>query len=856
VQFKLDFINALEAAFGDPIGLPTTRWSTFSVAQLKQIEVNLGIRYAELVQAAAPFPETAMPLDLRGRIAEIRSELDGLAAERRLRGALDYPQLKTFPSDLKLAEAFRNPVVANVVGGNPEVRAEYVLRTELRIRLAWNPSDPHLKFVDENLTQGKYARLIGEVREPPRGDRWPPREEPLDASNKPPDSAGDAVKGAAPPEGPLPPPSGRSVDELRAAAHAELDATERGDLRARAEARARQALHADYARRATATSLSDVQLSLQSMDDDELQKFGDDYSEWYRELVKAKVSGGANWHGEAELADARDWIDSINAELGMRGPPPPPRNARMANSIRAAGDSPELESFRDMAPLRLEQDRLAALQIEIDKSGALSNAALLDAFDRQSARELRTEIETVNQTLARIRAERDAALLSGRGFDGELAGRATVEAEEDLKTHAKSLRQRITQFARRSPKSAESLERVLIDPALLAPPPSSMAYSADRLEEIDFKVRMARGVNALPRAPPVEISMRSGVAESAKSAIRLPREAPGATGERTAAKLPFDSLFQGERAKSYAGLVEDIRSAPGGVIVDARLPPAIASKVTSARYDIDTGELSIAIAGRALKVAPAISPAVARAALAMVKDGRVAAADIRDPDLETKSLLRRMLPAKRQLQLTPAEAKSLTDELNRLRAANLHPALIDTSIGRDLISSDELIFSALRMGPVWRASDSVFDGVDARELRKAVEDDLKDLRSSTLTSEFKSILSALDPDVTIAADTMQLTFRLRYEVFELTESAPRRLIRVAEWFADNDAALQAAAPELRQLGSFAAAAAVFRSVIDAKQPNNFDALAAVGATAVTPRFLCRGEVPEDCQLPQIRALLE
>jgi hypothetical protein len=154
VQFKLDVINALEAAFGDPIGLPTTRWSAFSVAQLKQIEVKLGVRYAELVEAAAPFPETAMPLELRGRIAEVRSEIDGLAAESHLRGAGDYPQLKVFPPDLKLAEALRDPIVAEVVGGNPEVRAEYVLRTELKIRLAWNPSDPHLKIVDDNLMRG------------------------------------------------------------------------------------------------------------------------------------------------------------------------------------------------------------------------------------------------------------------------------------------------------------------------------------------------------------------------------------------------------------------------------------------------------------------------------------------------------------------------------------------------------------------------------------------------------------------------------------------------------------------------------------------------------------------------------
>src|SRR5262249_51648216 len=154
--------------------------------------------------------------------------------------------------------------------------------------------------------------------------------------------------------------------------------------------------------------------------------------------------------------------------------------------------------------------------------------ALLDAFDLQSARELRTEIETVNRTFARIQTELDAALLSGRGFDGEVAGRATVEAEEELKAHAKSLQQRMTQFAARSAESAESLKGVAIDPALLAPPPSSMPYRADRLAEIDFKVRMARGVNALPRAPPVEIALPSSVAESAKSAIRLPREAPAA----------------------------------------------------------------------------------------------------------------------------------------------------------------------------------------------------------------------------------------------------------------------------------------------------------------------------------------
>jgi hypothetical protein len=206
--------------------------------------------------------------------------------------------------------------------------------------------------------------------------------------------------------------------------------------------------------------------------------------------------------------------------------------------------------------------------------------------------------------------------------------------------------------------------------------------------------------------------------------------------------------------------------------------------------------------------------------------------------------------------MTPRQTRQVREELDYLQAVNLHPALLDTGIGGALVAVDELIFTALRLEPLLKASDSVYRGIEVVSLRQALDTDLNHLRLSYSIPGFKSILTAMQPEAVVTPSTLRLSFQLRYEVFRLNDDAPKPLEEVKKWFSAHDQALQAASPELKDLAAFAATVAIFRTASERRIPHDLDRLVTVTESTNTPRFICRSSVMDDCKLANIRMLLE
>jgi hypothetical protein len=844
----LRLINAYETAFNISPDLKTTRFNVFSTSELAEIEVKLQDLFGRLLESASPYPEGRAPSPLLGRLNEVRHELNGLGAEKALRrDAVEAPRVARFGSDISLADAERKFPELAQLRRDSSVEAELLLRTEIEYRLLWSPSDASLRSVRGELAIGsQHTALALLVAQPTRPDIWPPRPTP------PPSDSAPVMS----PDGPLPPPAPGSVKDLPQMARAELDAARRGDSQERAEARARRSLHEKFIQRSTGTSQDGRALSLAAMADEELDKFRDDYSNWEKALVDAKARGGpAGFHGEAELVETRRWIEAIGVEQRARSPPPTVRGLHRPSSITnalhtAPSVQPDVDAFRDVAELTLERERLTAMREELDRPRAVPDVALEEAYRDQAARVLRAEVESINRAAAKLDAAVRVTVRDGRGFQGRLAGSLTADAHALLRAQAQGLQPMLKEAIARSPAAANFLKDVALRPSLLLPPPSDLKYRPERMQEIAFKLRAANGTQALPRAPPIVVDMEKDVSQRP---LRAPRLESASSGPRT---TEFERLYKPVEADSYAKLVEDIRRAPGGVIVDASLAGEWGSRLGGVGYDLSTGRMWIRLDGKERNVAARITPAIARAAWGFALDGRVAAIDLRTPsNAAISDLIRTIIPWDKLQAMRDLEIPELRKEIENLLSVNLHPALVDTSLGGDLIGADELIFQALKLAPIFKASDSRFHGIDVTDLRQALEEDLTALKLGSAIGNYKSILSVSTAEMTTEGQEVKLAFKLRYEIFQMYgDRPPVRFERVSNWFSAHDAVLRQASPELQQLIAFASAVALWRSAQTTNASFEASDLVAQTEDVVTPSFICRGAVLADCELRKLREL--
>ena len=172
-----------------------------------------------------------------GRLEEIKTELTSLHLEYTQRQN-DIKRPAPLVSDLTIAEAEQRFPSTKLDRVARELLAEKMLLVEIEYRQAWNPRDPTLQTVREDIHKGpNKVALIERIEAPQRSDPWPPRPYPKNGG-----------PGTSYPQGPFPPPAGDSVEELANSAKAELEATRKGDGKARAESRAKASIHQEFVR--------------------------------------------------------------------------------------------------------------------------------------------------------------------------------------------------------------------------------------------------------------------------------------------------------------------------------------------------------------------------------------------------------------------------------------------------------------------------------------------------------------------------------------------------------------------------------------------------------------------------------
>jgi hypothetical protein len=867
VNFKVEKINALEQAVGDPAGLLTTRWNVFTRTELAELDRSLRSQYSQLLIESARYSVASTPLQLVGRIAEVGTELDALVAELMARADRELAPLRQISHAMTLAEAEKGVQLLTIPDS---VRAERALRFEVEQGLHWHPKDPALKALSSNFRSDPMrSAVLRLVAEEVRPTQWPPpREPPTSGFDRPPPAPMPGPTSGNP--GPGRSPAGDIIADLSQAAKAELNGSRNGDPLELADARARLNVSATWVRIATGTPQDARQLAVAAMTDTELRQLREGYQHWFMALQEAKQGTlQANWHGEAELIETRAWIAATDAEIHIRGPPPTtdssglhsPSEIRRVIDGPPPADSPELSAFQDTQTVALERDRLAELRTQLDLLQSVPNIALENAYQIQQARVLAAEAKLVNEVQQRTGKALASTLKHARGGQAEEAGYFLTRTHDDLRAYGQALQQQIdTVRARASGREARRLLSVRVNSALLTPPPANKPYRPEALGRIAFTIRAAEETSVIPRAPPlvVEMPAPSNLAPIQVATTPTTRSSAG-VGQLSRTGV-FDQLFTDSSARSYTDLIRDVRLAPGGVIVDVRLPPDLAEKIRGAGYNVRAHSLWVNVDDHYFRVMPAPDPLTARAALAFSLDQRVAAADIRPAsDTVATEFLRSLPPYQLALRLSGHE-QDLYRELLSLSEVNLNPALTDTGVGEALIHADEIIFNALGNDDLLLARNSLYRGLPISEIRARRDADLRSLQVNPNSSALKSILSAVQTKVSFHDDKIVMEFPLRYEVFYIPGSGhPQKLETLSNWLEHHDQTLKTASPELRKLVSFAAAVAIFRTALEKNVIVDSFELAELVETEETPHFLCRGSGDarsDSCQLPYLRGLVE
>jgi hypothetical protein len=178
VRDRVARINAIENAYGLQDGARTTRWNVLSAEELNELEAGLRQTLRGLLAEAAPLPASATPNSLRGRIYEIRAELDAITIEKAARGENAVP---------KLVSISTTPTTADPITGLAQIRqfeeqadreAERSLLIEINERLAW-ANDASLTAVKSTIAKSPhYAELVESIRKNEWRGGWPPSRGP------------------------------------------------------------------------------------------------------------------------------------------------------------------------------------------------------------------------------------------------------------------------------------------------------------------------------------------------------------------------------------------------------------------------------------------------------------------------------------------------------------------------------------------------------------------------------------------------------------------------------------------------------------------------------------------------------
>lgn len=843
-------IDAYETAYGLQDGARTTRLNVLSTSELKFFGEQLRQVLRGLLGEAAPLPSDSTPLSLRGRINEVRAELDGIVLELASRAERGPSKLVSIAAHPTAPDAARALEIVRMLDGPEGSRlAERALLIEIEERLAWKPNDAALREARTRVTrQGGGKALLAAARDAAGDGGWPPRRGPPGRGGPDGSALGRGPNGPPPPGTPGP----GAVAELRLAAADEIKALIGRNPRAAGDSSARMAVAAEWVGELVGVAesgTSPFEMAAISMSSEELESHRAVLEQWERALLRERaVTDPASWHGDPELHDTEQRLKILASEISIRGPPPPgpevgPHGPQaMERAVDLSSERMRVVPFQEYAELAVEHRRLVELQKRLPLVESADRPAIETAVAEQKARRLEVEARAINRAYSDAVAAEKRALVLGRGPDGARSAVEYRRAQHALRWQADAVRSLAQSYM-----NSGQVARGRLSNLTLVPPGGTGGGIAEfdpglltRLASLD------RGMGTPTASQSIAGSGR--VAELGERVAVSGRMA--VLAERAPDSLKFGKSFPEFGINSARELLSDPFRAPGGIIVDLKLPDAIAAELVAVAYDPALRQFRLNIGNRWVAVEPKIGPETARAALGFVYDGRVVAVDIGPFDPKVATWLAGEGLLKASTLMTIGEKATLLDSLRLLRIVRTNPAVRHTVVSPSLIAADELIFSALSLSDVLLASDSVFRGLDTRDLHLRLKRDRAALKITR--GAFKSILTATELHVRRGPGVVHLDPIFDYAVFDL----PHRLEEVSRWFSEHDTELRAASPELRELHSFAVAVSILRTVLARELSDGVaDINQVVDPGDPTPSLICRSELPNKCTALLITELI-
>lgn len=851
IRDLLTRIEAYEKAYGGNQGVATTRWNVLTLDDLKTAEARLRTLLTELSAAAAKYSDSGRPLNLVGKVAEVRSELAGLQDELSSRDGSNPPRLIALRTDGKVTNKAAAALVARIEGGNSEKFAEYALRVEIEERMAWNSNDPSLRLVQKEVKKDRISRrMVGLLAvEGTRG--WPPRRGPPPTGPPPPPDASGATASDRPRK-PLP-GGGALRTEVTSAASDLVLSKKKGDLRSSAEARARLQVTAQELAEGLGLSTKETswRTALRAMSDKALLETEGSLREWQKALLTARDRlPAASFHGQHEIKETQVQLEALRRELlirGIRGPPPPPstegphgpkavEEALKTNRIAGLNRNDELTH-------RFQVDRrsLVELQKVLETAPEAERPFLRQALRDQAVRSLVAEAEAMTELWKQAEEIERKSIIHGRGAAGAEAAQRASTAKVQLTQQALAIWKSAGQHHKDAFKSISQLWPQNHPLNQKPTPGASPSYKSNTLTNVSMKLR---GAAALVQEEKLALPKKDVSVSALKNA-------PGSVS------VDFSRAFPKEGMNTAADFRSKPRIAPGGVIVDVELPSDIAMRLSMVRYEKRERSFWIELDGQSLRVTPPVRPEIARAALGFVLDGRVVAVDITPitvHDIFWMAKEEAVDLSETDIRIQPDIGRKIRSALRYLRYVRINPAVANTEVATSLIEADEFIFEALSLGEILDASDVVFLGIDTTPLFQARKKAEERLKQELLASKgYKSLITIEAMSTSQKKQSIDLSPRVDYHVYAI----PHRLDEVSKWFSQHGETLRSRSDAIRTLEEFSVAVAIFRTALSR---NVFDDRITVGSlidySDRTSRFLCRSETKSVCRSGFLKRFLE
>lgn len=856
----LTVIHEYEEHFGAE-GEPTTEWNVLATDDVRSLRDKAARHWTVLEAEKAKLPTHELPPELSHHILETKQWISGLEQTLRDR-AQGEPRLKRIRDDVSVAEARKE---------HDSIREADILRDRFKeklrlhtaLRQAWSPKNAALKAFEERLAKSAATSVTSpEVKvDTNKGARPPPPPDPNPVSLTPslPKGPRPNDKGGA--EGPRGPPIDLSASEFSRAPLAETIALIARDPVLAARARARANVYAAWIQLERPGS-TPAAARLAGLTSAELVTMRQDHAAWYAKLTEEEVQKPDSLDLRAEKADCHAWIDALDLELRERHLPT--TDIWRSDPRQAVIDETRQRAFIASARALLAAETHTELQLVAVRPRSVPDAKLRSALEEATVLGVEASAAAIEEALATIETERRRAIGELRGAERAERVRALIEARAGLRAAASELSRSA---------AAPRLEEGNLRTRLQARAKDLAVIGRDGPEKgkgILASLAQANELTARVAPPTVRrVVLEVRPSSLSEEAVRFELHAnPGAHLRSTVEgefRLPvgYEALFpKGEEwTRSYKGTTFDFHRAPGGILIDAALPARVAMRINSAQADPVTGAVRVLLGRRWLAVEPKIDITEARAAWALVLDGRVSIIDQRDVVDEDRHWFIRTY-AKPSLD---AEGIALLDAgLPELSAVSLHPGVDGSALATSLIAADSMILDLVESSGETTGAQGA---IDLAGLRSALAFDeavnggvLQSLDSPYL----HSLLSVTKVIPTQTASTLRVEASFSFDLCAVSSGnsgislPPFCFEEGARWFHENQGLLRKRLGSLDRAARFAALVAVFRSVMEMGAPNNFDQLFLTETDdddAPSPAFFCDAAGQDRCDPEVIRRWL-